>query len=109
MKIYRLVLNIDPKSLDTEMSLSLLSPSSSLVMCARSALPGMPPRLALPLPGRPPRLALASRKLVGLDSGRSTKVGMQKTPVGCQKVELNLLSMADLATLGDENLNERGA
>ena len=37
-----------------------------------------------------------------------TKVGMQKTPVGCQKVELNLLSMAVLATLGDENLNERG-
>ena len=108
MKIYRLVLNIGPKSLDTEMSLSLFSPSSSLVMCARSALPAMPPRLALPLPGRPPRLALASRKLVGLDS-LLTKVGMQKTPVGCQKVELNLLSMAVLATLCDENLNERGA
>ena len=105
MKIYRLVLNIGPKSLDTEMSLSLLSPSSSLVMCARSALPAMPPCLALPLPGRPPRLALASRKLVGM---LLTKVGMQKTPVGCQKVELNLLSMADLATLGDENLNEKG-
>ena len=99
--IYRLVLNME-----TEMSLSLFPPSSScsssssLVSCRRSALPAMLPPLALPLPGRPPRLALALRRRSGR---RWTKVGMQKTPVGCHKVEVNLLNMDSLAALGGEN------
>ena len=57
LKIYRFRLNIGPRSLETELSLSPLSSSfsSSLVICWRSARPAMPPLLALPLPGRPPR------------------------------------------------------
>ena len=86
LKIYRFRLNIGPRSLETELSLSPPSSSfsSSLVICWRSARPAMPPRLALPLPGRPPRLALASRKLLGRCF---TSVGMQKTPEGCHEDE----------------------
>ena len=100
---YRITLKIGPRSLETDMSLSLFPSSSTSSSSSLSRRWRMPLVLGLPLPLPailPPRLALAAtRQADAAGVGVFTSVGVKKTPSCLQVKEANLLFMIDWAIL----------
>lgn len=100
---YRITLKIGPRSLETDMSLSLFPSSSTSCSSSLSRRWRMPlvSGLPLPLPAvLPPRLALAAMRRADVAGvGEFTSVGVKKTPSCLQVNEANFLFMMDSANL----------